>query len=707
MKKTIASLSIRKRLLLGSLAPAALIGLLVSIFFVVNASRTLDESLRDQGLSIAGFLAPASEYGTISGNRDSLMVLLQATLAQHPVRGAAVLDQSGHTLAISGPLTLPSLDQLRAAQAPTPTTPIDRAMGFIAPVIRSPVDLGELLDAPDARARLPEVIGWVYVELDLAPLTQRKKDLLLADAGLLLLYLALAAWLANRIAAAVSEPIVALARAVNSMAEGHTATRVDEGSSGELGELERGFNHMADSLDEIHREMQSRIDSATAQLSHLANHDVLTGLPNRRAFEQAIRDAIAIGRRRGDHHVLCFIDLDRFKIVNDTCGHAAGDELLCRIAALLRGRLREQDVVSRMGGDEFAVLLRDCGIDNARRIAESLRATVENFRFIREDRSFSVGASIGLVALADEVHDLNDILVAADQACYEAKRLGRNRVVEASVRPTPRPPVDQERPAHDDLEEMIGAGRLSLDAQPILRADERPESWLEVLLRVDGNSAAAVEGLLDGRGPESGGLRLDTWVVEQTAAALVRLGAACPPGQPLKASINVGRHSLLAAQPYCTAVKLALASHRLQPQQLLFELGADLAAELPGEAAAFVAETRLMGCGIVLDRFTDQSPALLRTIGPDYVKIRYDLLQQEYGVEDALAMGDGLASIAARTGYTVIIAGIEGDGPIAPYVQNSFYLQGNGLCPAAPLEQWRPDTPAPSEWETAAGEVRA
>ena len=99
-----------------------------------------------------------------------------------------------------------------------------------------------------------------------------------------------------------------------------------------------------------------------------------------------------------------------------------------------------------MGGDEFAVLLRDCGIDNARRIAESLRATVENFRFIREDRSFSVGASIGLVALADEVHDLNDILVAADQACYEAKRLGRNRVVEASVRPTPRPPVDQERP---------------------------------------------------------------------------------------------------------------------------------------------------------------------------------------------------------------------------------------------------------------------
>ena len=101
------------------------------------------------------------------------------------------------------------------------------------------------------------------------------------------------------------------------------------------------------------------------------------------------------------------------------------------------------------------------------------------------------------------------------------------------MRPTPRPPVDQGVP-RDDLEEMIGARRLSLDAQPILRADERPESWLEVLLRVDGNSAAAVEGLLDGRGPESGGLRLDTWVVEQTAAALVRLGAACPPGQPLR-----------------------------------------------------------------------------------------------------------------------------------------------------------------------------
>lgn len=97
------TLSIRRRLLLGSLVPAALIGIFVSIFFVVNASRSLDESLRDQGLAITGFLAPASEYGTISGNRDSLTALLQATLGQRPVRGAAVLDHLGHTMAISGP----------------------------------------------------------------------------------------------------------------------------------------------------------------------------------------------------------------------------------------------------------------------------------------------------------------------------------------------------------------------------------------------------------------------------------------------------------------------------------------------------------------------------------------------------------------------------------------------------------------------------
>ena len=166
---------------------------------------------------------------------------------------------------------------------------------------------------------------------------------------------------------------------------------------------------MADSLDEIHREMQSRIDSATAQLSHLANHDVLTGLPNRRAFEQAIRDAIAIGRRRGDHHVLCFIDLDRFKIVNDTCGHAAGDELLCRIAALLRGRLREQDVVSRMAATSSRCC---CATAGSTTPGESRRAFARRWRI-----SVSL-ARTGVSALArvsdwsrwpTRCTDLNDI----------------------------------------------------------------------------------------------------------------------------------------------------------------------------------------------------------------------------------------------------------------------------------------------------------
>ena len=701
------TLSIRRRLLLGSLVPAALIGIFVSIFFVVNASRSLDESLRDQGLAITGFLAPASEYGTISGNRDSLTALLQATLGQRPVRGAAVLDHLGHTMAISGPLTLPSINMLKAAKGPTATPPTDRALGFIAPIRRSPVDLGELLDAPDARTQRTDVIGWVYVELDLGPLAQRKKDLLLANTALLMLYIALAAWIANRIAGAVTGPVVALARAVNAMAEGRTSTRVREDTGGELGELERGFNNMAHALEEMHHDMQSRIDSATAQLSHLANHDVLTGLPNRRAFEQATSEAIAVGRRRGDQHVLCFIDLDRFKIVNDTCGHAAGDELLCRIAALLRSRVREQDMVSRMGGDEFAVLLSDCGIENAHRIAENLRAAVENFRFVREERSFSVGASVGLVALGDHVHDLNDALAAADQACYEAKRRGRNLVVEARAEhiqgngAMPAPTQD------DSVEEMIGAGRLSLDVQPILRADGLPQPWLEVLLRIDGEPAGLAAILHDARGPEAGGLKLDTWVLERTAEALGRMHAQYPACRHMKASLNVGRHSLLASRQYCVALKLAIARYQISPWQLIFELGADLAAQLPGEAAAFVEEARILGCGIVLDRFTDQSPALLRAIGPDYVKIRYDLLVGEYGPSDALALGDGLAGIAARTGYSVIVAGIEEGNSISPRVQDSFYLQGNGLVPPVPLEQWRPDTVDGQEAETASGEARA
>ena len=127
-------------------------------------------------------------------------------------------------------------------------------------------------------------------------------------------------------------------------------------------------------------------------------------------------------------HVLCYLDLDQFKVVNDTCGHGAGDELLRQLSALLKTRMRERDTLARLGGDEFAVLLGECPLDQAVRIANQLRELVQDLRFIWEDRSFSVGVSIGLVPITETTVDLSSLMSAADSACFSAKERGRNRV---------------------------------------------------------------------------------------------------------------------------------------------------------------------------------------------------------------------------------------------------------------------------------------
>ncbi|MFN0161729.1 MAG: diguanylate cyclase [Burkholderiales bacterium] len=164
-----------------------------------------------------------------------------------------------------------------------------------------------------------------------------------------------------------------------------------------------------------------------------ASHDALTGLTNRAAFETLIGQATALAGEQP--YSAMFIDLDRFKQVNDSAGHAAGDALLRELAARLALQVRETDTVARFGGDEFAVLLKRCPLENACTIAEKIRVAVDSYRLTWEGREHSVGASIGLVHVDGRFADTAAVLKAADAACYAAKRNGRNRVVVHSESP--------------------------------------------------------------------------------------------------------------------------------------------------------------------------------------------------------------------------------------------------------------------------------
>ena len=164
------------------------------------------------------------------------------------------------------------------------------------------------------------------------------------------------------------------------------------------------------------------------QLAHSAMHDSLTGLPNRPAFEQALAAAIDQARRELREHALCFIDLDRFKRVNDTAGHAAGDALLKHVANIIRKSCRSQDFTARIGGDEFAVMLGDCSLPAAKRIAEQIIESIAAVRFPWGASIYTIGASIGITAVANRAPSLEYLLSQADRACYAAKAAGRNQV---------------------------------------------------------------------------------------------------------------------------------------------------------------------------------------------------------------------------------------------------------------------------------------
>lgn len=163
-------------------------------------------------------------------------------------------------------------------------------------------------------------------------------------------------------------------------------------------------------------------------VQHHARHDDLTGLANRREFEQRLNKLFESAKERHAEHVLLYLDLDQFKVVNDTCGHTAGDELLRQLAALTHEKIRQGDTFARLGGDEFGVLLADCPIERGLEIAEELRATVAGFRFYWKERSFEIGVSIGVCAVTAKSQSPAAILSNADAACYVAKDKGRNRV---------------------------------------------------------------------------------------------------------------------------------------------------------------------------------------------------------------------------------------------------------------------------------------
>ncbi|MDY0013130.1 MAG: diguanylate cyclase [Rhodocyclaceae bacterium] len=706
MIRRLPPLTIRQRLLMIGLVPAALVAAALTAYFLINGTRSLEAGLRERGLAIAGFAAPAAEYGVISGNRENLSGLLQAMLDQPQVTAAAVMDAGGRILAVSGRPKAMSFQHLKALTSAGILAESPDLLAVAAPVRGSPLEVDDLLAATSTTSATGP-IGWVYVELDRLPLQERKASIIWTSLGLLSIALVITGWLAKRMGRTISIPIGRLAQAVSSMAHGNLDERVPTISGGELGALERGFNKMAGSLSEIHQDMQARINAATEQLSHQAHHDALTGLPNRRAFEASLETALEGALQRGETHALCFIDLDQFKIVNDTCGHGAGDELLQRISALLRQKVREGDLLSRTGGDEFALLLRDCSLEDARRVAEGLRQAVELFRFPWDGRRFSVGTSIGLVGIDRHTGSCAQVMAAADSACYRAKRQGRNQVVE-HILYAPGAPQSQATLAAP-LPATIDPERLEVFAQSVVPLGEQGLAgpWLELLLRVRNDQGALVppQEFLEQWERMGVALEVDEWMAQQALSLTARLSGESEHAEAFMVSLNIGRGALVEPNRYCEFLRAALQRHGLRPSQVVVEIPADLAEQAPAESLGLVQTLRSLGCRTALDRFTGDNLGQLRSLRPDYVKIDCLRLHEDYAAEEAHGVIQAIASLAASQRIQTVAERVEAAECLAALPGlGVLYAQGYALAVPVPFLHWSAHLPAPTAQPPLAGQ---
>lgn len=425
------------------------------------------------------------------------------------------------------------------------------------------------------------------------------------------------------------------------------------------------------------------------QLSYQASHDALTGLFNRRQFEKSVDDLIAGTQRTGTVHTLLYLDMDQFKIVNDTCGHIAGDALLRQVASLLRADLRKDDILARLGGDEFGVALVNCDLDHASRMAESLRQHVHHYRFSWQGRVFSIGVSIGIVAITRDVHDVNELLSAADLSCYAAKDLGRNRIHVYC-------PSDADLARrHGDMQwtnvivDALKNDRFILYKQTIRAIDggDDPGDRFEVLLRMKGldDALIAPDQFLPAAERYNLMPQIDRWVIQATFAALSRYPE--PSNSERMVSINLSGASL-GDQQMLNFIHAAATRHAISFKTICFEITETVAISNWALARALIADLTAVGCRFSLDDFGSgvSSFGYLKNLPVSFLKIDGHFIQNIHSDPVDRSIIEAVSHMAHSLNIQTIAEWVENERTLTALTDIGFdFAQGNYIGAPEPL----------------------
>ena len=432
---------------------------------------------------------------------------------------------------------------------------------------------------------------------------------------------------------------------------------------------------------------------ADKHIHHLAYYDSLTGLVNRHQFDNALNIALTETHEHNSHHALLYLDLDQFKIVNDTCGHLAGDKLLEELSTHLKKYVRDSDMLARLGGDEFALLLNLCPEDMAITIAEKMLAAVSDFRFIWKDKPFSVGVSIGVVFINSPNDSASNVLRNADLACYMAKELGRNRIHIYT---------EEDQALEERHGEMMWVERIKqalvddlffLVAQRILPLGDNINSTqhYEILVRLNENDKSILPGAFIPAAERYGIMpNVDKWVINETFSFMEQLiHSHDEKNKNTIFSINVSGSSI-GDKSFFHFIKEKMTHYKIPAEFICFEITETAAITNLSIAMEFINNIKALGCSLSLDDFGSGlcSFSYLKTIPVDYLKIDGSFVTRMLDNQLDMAIVIAIKQISLAT-HSKVIAEFVTSTDIKDKLNELGidYVQGYGIEEPKPLNE--------------------